>query len=219
MAKRVGVVLSGCGVQDGSEIHEAVLLLLALDKAGLEAVIMAPDIPQKQVMNHRFGEPMEDQRNVLVESARIARGNIKIMKYITELEIDALAFPGGFGAVKNLSDFLEKGSDCEVHPQVQRLILECNDHNKPIAACCIAPVILAQVLGRKGIEVTVGDDTNIAEKINAMGAVHKNCPACDVVVDERNRIVTAPAYMLCQSISDVAVGIEKMVSKLAEMIG
>ncbi len=219
MGKKVGVVLSGCGVQDGSEIHEAVLLLLALDRAGAEVVIMAPDIPQSHVVNHRFGEPMGGERNVVVESARIARGNIKIMKYVTAHEIDALAFPGGFGAVKNLTNFFEKGSDCDVNPQVARLILECNDHNKPIAACCIAPVIIARVLGRKGVEVTIGDDVSTSSKITEMGAVHTNCSVFNIVVDEKYKIVTTPAYMIAQSIKDCNTGINKMVTKLMELLG
>ena len=161
---------------------------------------------------------MGGDRNVVIESARIARGNIKIMKYVTAHEIDALVFPGGFGAVKNLSNYDEKSCDCDVDPQVQRLILECNDHNKPIAACCIAPVIIARVLGRKGVEVTIGDDSDISEKIRKMGAVHTNCTVFNIVVDEQNKIITTPAYMLAQSIKDCNTGINKMVTRLMEFI-
>ncbi len=149
MAK-VGVVLSGCGVYDGAEIHEAVITLLALDRAGAEAICMAPDTEQMHVVNHLTGDVAEGQsRNVLVESARIARGNIKNIKDVKAADIDALMFPGGFGAAKNLCDFAVKGADCSVNPEVTRLVKEVMSAKKPLAAVCIAPALISKVKGAR----------------------------------------------------------------------
>src|SRR5512140_2033434 len=146
MAKpRIGVILSGCGVYDGAEIHETVLTLLALDRAGAEAVCLAPDIPQFHVVNHLTGQAAAgESRNVLVESARIARGAVRDVAGAKASEFDALVLPGGFGAAKNLSTFASKGDSCEVDPGVARLVREVHALGKPVGAMCIAPVLLAK---------------------------------------------------------------------------
>jgi len=217
MGKKVGVLLAGCGVNDGSEIHEAVLTLLFLDQAEAEAVCMAPDMPQAHVINHITGEAMPENRNVLVESARIARGNIADMKNIGAADIDALILPGGFGAAKNLSDFAEKGPDASVHPEVKRILDEMLAAGKPVGAICIAPATLARALADKAPEVTIGNDTGTASAIMTMGGVHHDCPVDGIHVDQKNRIVTTPAYMLGPGIKDVAVGIEKLVKEVIRM--
>ena len=219
MAK-VGVILSGCGVYDGSEIHEAVITLLALDRAGAEAVCMAPDMEQG-VVNHLTGEPVEGAvRNVLEESARIARGDISDIATISASDIDALILPGGFGAAKNLCDFAFKGPDCKVHPQVARLIREIVTAKKPLAAVCIAPALVAKVLGDDKLshQLTIGTDEGTAGAISAMGATHVSCPVNEFVIDKKNKLITSPAYMLAGSISEAAEGIEKTVNALLEMI-
>jgi len=219
MAK-VGVILSGCGVYDGSEIHEAVITLLALDRAGAEAVCMAPDMEQG-VVNHLTGEPVEGAvRNVLEESARISRGNISDIATMSASDIDALILPGGFGAAKNLCDFAFKGPDCEVHPQVARLIREIVSAKKPLAAICIAPALVAKVLGDDKLshQLTIGTDEGTAGAISSMGATHVSCPAREFVVDKENKLVSSPAYMLAGSISEAAEGIEKTVNAMLEMI-
>ncbi|MCK4509511.1 MAG: isoprenoid biosynthesis glyoxalase ElbB [Desulfuromonadales bacterium] len=221
MAKRIGVILSGCGVYDGSEIHEAVITLLAIDRAGAEAVCMAPDIPQLHVINHLVGEPAEgESRNVLVESARIARGNIKDLSTVQVTDIDALILPGGFGAAKNLCDFAVAGPDCSVNSDVARLIKEMYAAKKPIAAVCIAPAVLSKVLGGDKIshQLTIGTDQETAEALNKMGSEHISCPVEEFVIDRENRIVTSPAYMLAGRISEAAEGIEKTVQALIGMI-
>ncbi len=221
MAKRIGVILSGCGVYDGSEIHEAVVTLLAIDRAGAEAVCMAPDIPQMHVINHLAGEPAEgESRNVLVESARIARGNIKDLAKVKADEIDALILPGGFGAAKNLCDFAVKGPDCSVNAGVARLIKEMYTAKKPIAAVCIAPAVLAKVLGSTQIspQLTIGNDAGTAEALQKMGTEHVQCPVREFVVDRKNKLVTSPAYMLAGRISEAAEGIEKTVQALIGLI-
>jgi enhancing lycopene biosynthesis protein 2 len=221
MAKRIGVILSGCGVYDGSEIHEAVVTLLAIDRAGAEAVCMAPDIPQMHVINHLVGEPAEgESRNVLVESARIARGNIKDLAEVKATDIDALILPGGFGAAKNLCDFAVKGPDCSVNVEVARLINEMYAAKKPIAAVCIAPAVLAKVLGstQGSPQLTIGNDTATAEALQKMGTEHIQCPVREFVVDRQHKLISSPAYMLAGRISEAAEGIEKTVQALIGLI-
>jgi enhancing lycopene biosynthesis protein 2 len=218
MAKKVGVILSGCGVYDGSEIHEAVITMLALDRRGAEMVICAPDIPQMHVVNHLTGEVAEgESRNVLVESARIARGAIQDIATVKADDLDALIIPGGFGAAKNLCDFAVKGPDCTVHPQVARLVREVHGQGKPVAAVCIAPAILASVLGEESPALTIGTDENTAAALEKMGAQHLSCPVTEFVADKERKLITTPAYMLAQRISEAAEGIEKTVQALLDM--
>lgn len=219
MAK-IGVILSGCGVYDGSEINETVISLLALDRAGAEVIMMAPNVEQ-QVVNHLTGDTVAGAtRNVLEESARIARGNISDIADVTVNDFDALFIPGGFGAAKNLCDFAFKGPDCDVNPDVERLLKATVSAGKPLAAICIAPALLAKVLGKDlpGVQVTIGTDEGTAGAINSMGASHTNCPVTEFIVDEKNRIITSPAYMLAGRISEAATGIEKSVDALMKML-
>lgn len=218
MAKKVGVILSGCGVWDGAEIHESVVTLLALDRHGAEAVICAPNAPQMHVVNHLTGQVAEGEtRNVLVESARIARGAIRDVADVAAAELDALILPGGFGAAKNLCDFAVAGSECSVHPQVARLVRQVHALGKPVAAVCIAPALLARVLGEEGPELTIGTDADTASALESMGAKHVACPVREVVIDERRKLISTPAYMLAGRISEAADGIERTVAKLLEM--
>ncbi len=221
MAKKIGVILAGCGVYDGSEIHEAVITLLAIDRAGAEAVCMAPDIDQMHVVNHLTGDVAErESRNVLVESARIARGNIGNLADAQAADIDALILPGGFGAAKNLCDFAVKGPDCEVNADVARLIREMFAAKKPVAAVCIAPAILSKVLGTDQVphELTIGTDEGTAAALSKMGSSHVQCPARDFVIDESIKLVSSPAYMLAGSIAEAAEGIDKTVNALIGLI-
>lgn len=217
MAKRIGVLLSGCGVFDGAEIHEAVLTLLFLDRAGASAVCMAPDVDQLHVINHLTQQVSDERRNVLVESARIARGDIKDLSEVSADDIDGLIIPGGFGAAKNLSDFAVKGPDAQVHADVRRLLEEMADRSKPIGALCIAPATVAGALGGRSPRVTIGNDAGTASAIVSMGGDHAVCSVTEVCVDEKNRIVTTPAYMLGPGIKEVAVGIERLVDKVLSL--
>lgn len=216
MAK-VGVVLSGCGVYDGAEIHEATLTLLFLDQEGAEIICMAPNVDQMDVVNHIKGEAVGEKRNVLVESARIARGAIKDMKDVKAGDLDALVFPGGFGAAKNLCNFAVKGTDCTVNPEVARLIKEMHSAKKPIGFACIAPVIAAKVLGSFGPRVTIGNDKGTAEAIEKMGGKHVDSPVDGAVVCRQNKIVSTPAYMLGPTISKVSLGMEKFVNEVLKL--
>jgi len=218
---KIGVILSGCGVYDGSEIHEAVITLLAIDRAGAEAVCMAPDIEQMHVINHLAGEVAEgESRNVLVESARIARGNIRDIKDVSVNDFDALILPGGFGAAKNLCNFAVKGPDCDVNPEVARLVRDTITAKKPLAAVCIAPALVARVLGNESLrhQLTIGTDADTASAMQKMGATHVDCPVREFVVDRENKLVSTPAYMLAGRISEAADGIEKTVKTLIELI-
>jgi len=214
MSKKIGVVLAGCGVFDGAEIHEAVLTLLALSKAGAEAVCLAPDGPQAHVVNHLTGEVAEGEtRNILVEAARIARGNISDLAGATADQLDGLVFPGGFGAAKNLCTFAFDGPAGEIHPEVQRLIQEMHAARKPIGFCCIAPALAAFALGDEGVEVTIGNDADTAAGLEKLGAKHVDKPVTEAHEDPARKVVTAPAYMYGEApIKDVAVGIEKVVN-------
>jgi len=214
--KKIAVILSGCGVYDGAEIHEAVLSLLAIKKNGAEYEIFAPDIVQHHVINHFTGDTMPETRNVLVESARIARGKIKPLKSFSAKDFDAIMLPGGFGAAKNLSDFAFKGDKCTVNKEVEDAIRNMHRLGKPIAAMCIAPVILAKVLG--DVELTIGQDLQTAQAIENMGATHKTTSKGDVVVDIRNNIFTTPCYMLESSITDIAQGTDILVKSVLSVI-
>jgi len=216
---KIGVLLSGCGVFDGAEIHEAVLTMLALDRAGATIVCMAPNVDQHHVVNHLTQEEMAEKRNVLVESARIARGEIKDLKDVKAADLDGLIMPGGFGAAKNLSDFAFKGAEATVHPEVKRILEEMSAASKPIGAICISPAPLAKALSDKKPEVTIGNDQSTAEAIEAMGGQHKTCTVDMIHLDGANKVVTTPAYMLGPGIKDVAVGIEKLVNKVVELAG
>lgn len=214
---RVGVILSGCGVQDGSEIHEAVLTLLALDEAGAEIVCMAPNRMQTHVVDHVSGKPMEEKRNVLVESARIARGKIKDIASIHAKDLDAVMLPGGYGAALNLCDFAKAGDKATVDPEVRRLLKEMHDAGKPIGAICIAPAVVAGVLGSAGIQLTIGNDKDTAAALGRMGVKHQNCSVDAIVVDREHRIVSSPAYMLAGSIKELRKGIERTVSEVLKL--
>ena len=216
--KKIGVVLSGCGVRDGSEIHEAVCALLAIDQAGCEAVCMAPNA-DFAVTDHLTMQETGEKRNILVESARIARGNIRDIKDVKAADLDAVVFPGGFGAAKNLCDFAVKGAAASVHPEVARLLKEMAAAGKPIGAICIAPALIAAALGSEYTPtLTIGNDAGTAAEINKTGATHQECPVNGFVVDRQNKLVSTPAYMLASRISEVQDGIDKCVKEVIKLI-
>jgi enhancing lycopene biosynthesis protein 2 len=216
--KKIGLVLSGCGVRDGSEIHEAVLALLAIDRNGAEAVCMAPDMELSEV-NHLTMKETGAKRNVLVESARIARGTIRNIKDVRAADLDAIILPGGFGAVTNLCDFAAKGADAAIQPDVARLVREMAAAKKPIGAICIAPALIATLLGKEyAPSVTIGSDAGTAAAINQTGSKHVDCPVTEFVLDKEHKIVSTPAYMLATRISESATGIEKTVQAVLDLI-
>jgi enhancing lycopene biosynthesis protein 2 len=216
--KKIGVVLAGCGVRDGSEIHEAVFALLAIDQAGCEAVCMAPEA-DFAVTDHLTMQETGEKRNILAESARIARGNIRDIKDVQAVDLDAIVFPGGFGAAKNLCDFAMQGAAASVNPEVLRLLREVAAAGKPIGAICIAPALIAAALGRAyAPTLTIGNDAGTAAEINKTGAIHQECPVTGFVVDTKNKIVSTPAYMLATRISEVQQGIDSCVKEVIKLI-
>ena len=220
MLKNVGVVLSGCGVFDGSEIHEAVAILMALDKLGAKGICIAPNLPQTMVVNHLSRAAEAKTRNILEESARIARGKIRDIATVKETELDALIFPGGFGAVKNLCTYAVDGSKCVVNLHVSRLMMEMHQAKKPIGLACIAPVLAATLFGNHGLRphITIGTDEGTAHTLQVMGAVHVNTEPADICVDLANKLVTTPCYMTATGPWQVFQGAEKMVEKVLELM-
>lgn len=209
--KKVAVILSGCGVFDGAEIHESVLTLLSLAKNGAAYQCFAPDIEQMHVINHLNGEVMgNEKRNVLVESARIARGEIKALNELDPNDFDAIILPGGFGAAKNLCDFALKGADSKMNPLVLEKCQAFANASKPAGYACIAPAMMAAVYGQ-GVHLTIGTDQDTAAAIRHMGGVHEDRQVNEVVVDKQNKVVSTPAYMLAQNILQAAESIDKMV--------
>lgn len=216
---KVGVVLSGCGVYDGSEIHEAVSALLALSQAGAQYQCMAPDVDQYHVVNHLTGRPTDETRNVLTESARIARGEVVALDQVSVSDYDAFFFPGGFGAAKNLSTFAFEGAQASVNPDVARIVREAHSAGIPLGFVCISPVLPAAILGQAAHpSVTIGTDRETASAIEALGGKHVECPVKEAVIDPANRIVTSPAYMTGKSIAEVYEGISKAVADLLALV-
>lgn len=210
--KKFAVVLAGCGVYDGSEIHEATLALLAIKQAGADYQCFAPDIEQHHVINHLTGEEMPEKRNVLVESARIARGKIKPLSEYKAADFDALLFPGGFGAAKNLSTVAFDGPKAMVNKEVESAIRNAHASKKPIGAMCISPTFVAKVLGN--VNVTIGQDEGTIQAIEAMGGTHIETNHGDVVFDEENHVFTTPCYMLDASIEDIWDGANNIVDAM-----
>ncbi len=216
--KKVAVILSGCGVFDGAEIHESVLTLLALDRANAQVVCAAPDVPQHHVINHRTKQPVPGEtRNVLVESARIARGQIIPLSQLNVRDVDAVILPGGFGAAKNLSTFALAGPNFTVNPDVTRVVRAAHQAGKPVGFICIAPAIAAALFGPEKVEFTIGTDAGTAQALETSGGQHVNCNVRNIVVDRRLKIVTTPAYMLASRITEAEAGINKLVQAVLEL--
>lgn len=216
MSKKVAVILSGCGVYDGAEIYESVITLLRLDQRGAKVQCFAPDIPQLHVINHLTGEQMPESRNVLVESARIARGEVKDIREADVEDFDALIIPGGFGSAKNLSNFAVEGTACTVQADVLALTEAFAEAGKPVGLICISPALAAKIYG-PGVTCTIGNDAATAAALDKMGATHKDCAVSDIVEDKARKLVSTPAYMLAGSISEAASGINKLVDRVLEL--
>ena len=225
--KKVALILSGCGVYDGSEVTEVVSCLIHLSRAGVEVSVFAPNIEQMHVIDHTTGEEMKDStRNVLVESARIARGSIKALNECNADDYDALIIPGGFGAAKNLSDFAVKGADLTVNSTLEQLRIKFNEQSKPIGCCCIAPTIVAKVFGKKGIKLTVGSDeesekwpyAGAAGAIQSLGASHTVCKTDEACIDKEHKIVSSSAYMYAGKPHEVDDSVKAMVDGVLSLL-
>lgn len=223
MKKKVAVLLSGCGVYDGAEIYETVLTLLRLDEKDASYQCIAPNLPQRHVIDHHKGEEVYESkaegihsRNVLQEAARLARGEILPLDQAKADDYDAIILPGGFGVAKNFSSFAEEGAECSVEPSIRQFVQAFHKAGKPIGLMCIAPAITAKLLA-PGILCTVGSDPGVEGALIAMGGLHKTCAVDDIVVDNTHKVVSTPAYMLATRISEAKSGIFKLVDKVLEL--
>lgn len=214
--KNIAIVLSGSGVYDGAEIHESTMTMLAVHQAGASYQCFAPDIDQMHVINHFTGKEMDERRNVLVESARIARGDISSLDELNMNDYDALIFPGGFGVAKNLCTFAKDGPECEVDKEVERVIKEAYEAKIPIGGLCISPVLITKVMGN--VNVTIGTDEGTIKAINKMGGTHEKTTHGEVLVDEENLVFTTPCYMLDANIGQIYDGAQAVVKKILEHI-
>ena len=214
--KTAAIILSGCGVYDGSEIHEAVITLLNLQRRNVRVRFFAPDIAQNGTVNHLDGTPQQ-ARNVLAESARIARGDIAPLSEFSADDFDMLLFPGGFGAAKNLSDFAAKGADMSVLPQVDSAVKSMLAAGKPLGFVCIAPVIAAKSVGG-GVKLTIGNDAQTAAAVEKLGAKHVECPADGFVADKEKNVFSTPAYMLANNTAAIDAGVGAMVGAMLESV-
>lgn len=212
MKYKIAIVLSGSGVYDGAEIHEATMTMLAVSKAGLEYQCFAPDIDQMHVVNHFTGEEMKESRNVLVESARIARGNVKSLDQLEMKQFHALIFPGGFGVAKNLCSYATDGVEFTVDSEVERVVRDAHSLKKPIGALCISPVLIAKILS--DVNVTVGEDPETVKVIGQIGARHTNATHGEVIVDNLNKVYSTPCYMLDANISQIYDGATALVQRI-----
>ena len=214
---QIAVILSGCGVYDGAEIHESVLTLLHLERHQANYQCFAPDQAQYHVINHLTGEEMNEQRNVLTEAARIARGQIKPLFSLQPKDFDAVILPGGFGAAKNLSDFAIAGAQAQLQPELKQVLSAFIQAEKPVGFICIAPAMIPLLFDTQ-ISLTIGQDQATADCITAMGGQHINCRVQDIVIDHAAKVVSTPAYMLAQSVLEASEGIEKLVKAVLELI-
>jgi len=214
--KKFAVILAGSGVFDGAEIHEATLTLLAIKKLGADYEIFAPDILQHHVVNHLTGQEMPETRNVLVESARIARGNIKPLSRFSAGVFDAIILPGGFGVAKNLCSWAYEGDNCTINPEVEKALRDMNNSGKPVGALCIAPVIIGKLF--PGTNVTTGDDPASAAYINKMGSEYTKAAHGEVIVDHKRKIFSTPCYMLDADIVQIAEGAENIVREMLKVM-
>jgi enhancing lycopene biosynthesis protein 2 len=214
--KKFAVILSGCGVYDGAEIHESVLTLLAIDSSGSTYECFAPDIKQYHVIDHSNGSEMNESRNVFIESARIARGNIMRLKDFNPDDFDAVVLPGGFGVAKNLCTYAIDGPDFLVNPLVEQAIDKARKANLPIGAMCIAPVLISQIV--QGASLTIGNDSDTVKAIETLGAKHVKTQGDEVIIDKKNKIVTTPCYMLNSPITTIAKGTQNLIDALYSLM-
>ena len=208
---KFAVILAGCGSFDGSEIHETTLGLLAIDEQGGSYDCYAPNQEQGRTLNFYTKEVVATKgqagnRNILEEGGRIARGNIKPISELNIADYDAIIFPGGMGTVYNWCDYAEKGVNCTVLPEIAQAMETAYLSGKWVGAMCIAPVIVAKVLGKYGVHITIGNDPQTASNVIQMGAIHEERTATQACIDKEHHIATTPCYMLAKSIKEIYAG-------------
>lgn len=216
MSKKVAVILAGCGVFDGSEIYESVLTFLYIEEQGARYQAFAPNIDQHHVINHLSGEESSETRNVLTEASRIVRGNIQDVNELNVEDFDALIIPGGFGVAKNLSDFAFKGKNFSMQSSCLKAAQAFKSAQKPIGLFCIAPALAARIF-ENGAELTIGNDPDTIQIIESTGSTHIECDMYEAYIDKKNLLVTTPAFMLAERVSEAAPGIELSVKSVLDL--
>jgi len=225
---KIGVLLSGSGVYDGAEIHESVLTLLEIENLGYEADCIGIDAPQYHVINHLNGETQDQTRNMLQEAARIARGNIREISTVVPADIDALVIPGGFGSAKNFSSWAFNGPEALIRPDVKLLLVNLYNVGKPIVALCVSPVLLALAFEDMpiGQQLTIGSSTSpspyqiadFQKGLQSKGVLTQECTIDEICIDEVNRIITAPCYMLEASLPALQQNIRQALKALKQLL-
>ena len=211
--KKVAVILAGCGTRDGSEINETVTLLLALDQHNIEYQAFAPDENQYEVDNHVTGQCTMEKRNMMVEAARIVRGNILPITKFNANDYDALLFPGGTGTAKNIFTYAIDGIDFKVNKEVEKAIKDIHAQGKPIGAMCIAPLMVAKVLGN--VNVTMGSgNCRQAKELPMIGCKHTETTHGGVAIDKENKVYSTPCFMLDATLKDVYQGAWNLVEAM-----
>lgn len=214
--KKIAVILAGCGNRDGSETHETLSVLLAIDKRNIEYQCFAPE-GDFEVFNHIEGKASGEKRHLITEASRLCRGNIKPLSTYKAVDYDALILPGGMGAAQNLSNYAFVGAEMSVNKEVETAIKDAFSANKPIGALCIAPMIVAKVLGDKNPTITLGQECQAAKDAVTLGCKHQVCSAEEVAIDRENKIVTTPAYMVATHISQIFEGSDNLVQAICEL--
>lgn len=214
--KKIAVLLAGCGRMDGSEIHESVLTLLAIKQNNATYQCFSLDLAQDHVTNHLDNSIASESRNMLVESARIARGEVKPLQQLDINEYNGLIIPGGNGTAYNLFDLAKMGKDFTVNPIVSDTCLNFTKAQKPVGFICIAPAMIPKIYGA-GVELTIGNDDQTVKLLEDLGAIHVECRTDEIHTDLRHKIVTTPAYMLANNIMEAYLGIKRLVDKIIEL--
>ncbi len=215
--KKIAVILAGCGRMDGSEIHESVLTLLSIEQAGADYQCFSLEQNQDHVTNHLTNATITtEKRNMLVESARIARGDIQGLDQLNVMEYDGLIIPGGNGVAYNLCDFAERGVDFTVQPLLKKICQAFTTANKPVGYICIAPVMIPAIY-QFPVKLTIGSDKNTAAVVDTLGGIHQQCLVTEICVDEQYKIVSTPAYMLAENILGAYSGIKLLVDKVIDL--
>ncbi len=216
--KKIALILSGCGFKDGSEINEAVLTMLAIEEQTCSYQCYAPDIDQHHVVNHITDEEMKETRNVLIESARIARGNIKNLNDLRSNDYDAVVVVGGFGVAKNLSNFAFDSENFKVNELVINKISDFKDNKLPCGFICIAPILIGKIFTDNHVKATIGNDESTSSFLKKQGVNHLQCAVNGAIVDDFNKVVSTPAFMLANNISEARSGISILVEKVIEFM-
>ena len=216
--KKTAIILSGCGQVDGSETHETILTILALEQHNLDWEGLAPSGLQTEVYDH-YTNTKENisPSSMITEAARLVRGNITIINAVNASDYAAVIIPGGAGVIKNLSNYSTAGINFTIHPELLAFMATIVRLQIPAGFICIAPILIPKLYGNKP-KLTIGSNVELAAKIVQIGGEHCDCLANDIVIDHAQKIVSTPANMVAKNIVEVYHGIYKLVTQIANWI-